>query len=79
VTGRDALKERSTKPVKIAESDIDVSIKYHFRTSCIVLSCAVTCSHYCALWDKILLAETFSAWFLKSNVIELYDFIFRSS
>ncbi|NXS17783.1 PKHA7 protein, partial [Mystacornis crossleyi] len=37
VTGRDTLKERSTKPVKIAESDIDVSIK-HFCTSCTGLS-----------------------------------------
>lgn len=26
MSGRDTLKERSTKPVKVAESDIDVSI-----------------------------------------------------
>lgn len=38
MTGRDTLKERSTKPVKIAESDIDVSIKYHFRSSCTILA-----------------------------------------
>lgn len=37
MTGRDTLKERSSKPVRIAESDIDVSIKHHCRPSCVVL------------------------------------------
>lgn len=59
MSGRDTLKERSTKPVKVAESDIDVSISRHFRNSGVVLAicCTVNFCIYYSLWDNILLVE----------------------
>lgn len=61
MSGRDTLKERSTKPVKVAESDIDVSISHCFRNWCCfghLLVLLIVCIYY-SLWDKILLVGTF--------------------
>lgn len=56
MTGRDTLKERSAKPVKVAESDIDVSIKHHFSASCTDLSISFVQlhDHYYAPGGEIL-------------------------
>lgn len=59
MTGRDTLKERSTKPVKIAESDIDVSIKKHFSKPYADFSVVQLHGHYYAPWAEMLQVATF--------------------
>lgn len=60
MTGRDTLKERNTKPVKIAESDIDVSVKHHSSASCTDLSISVVQlrDHCCTPWGEMLQLDT---------------------
>lgn len=41
MTGRDTFKERHTKPIKIGESDIDVSIRFLLSDPCKISFCFI--------------------------------------